>query len=185
MQISVYRFPPAVPLALAACLTVVSACSNEDDRFVVPDDSPLDIWLEDVEFIDATNVPQVQIERFVAANGIDTTVTETGLVYEMLEEGTGDHPSADARVTVNYRGYKVNGQIFDQSTVQGPSELQLTAVISAWTEGLQLMRPGGRMWMLVRPSLGYGSAGVTARGVRISGSDVIVFEIDLIEFTEP
>lgn len=183
MQLSLGRYLRYLPVLLAVALTGLSACEDEDDRFVVPDRSPLDIWLDDVEFIDATNVPQVQIDRFVAANDIDTTVTETGLVYEMLAEGAGERPLPGASVTVNYRGYRVDGRIFQQSTVQGPATFSLDGLIAAWSEGIPLMRRGGRMWMIVRPSLGYGSNGNPNAG--IGGSTVIVFEIDLVDFENP
>ena len=181
MSLPVSRLLRSLPLALAVGLTVFSACDEEEPRFVRPNTNPLDIWIDrdEINFIDATNVPQVQIDRFVAANDIDTTVTASGLVYEMLEEGSGRGPSVTDTAIINYRGYRVNGQIFDQTTVEpGASRLAVNRFIPGWVEGLQLMRPGGRMWMLVRPSLGYGTRGIPDRGV--GPTEVLVFEIELV-----
>ena len=181
MRIPVRQLLRSLPLLLAVCVTVVSAC-DEQDPFIVPDRSPLDIWRDDVQFVDATNVPQAQIDRFVAANNMDTLVTETGLVYQLDDPGGAERPSVGDSVTVDYRGYLVDGRIFDQTTVQGPAEFPLTNLIDAWKEGIPLMGRGGRMWMVVRPSLGYGTGGNPRAG--ISGSSVIVFEIELVDFVD-
>ena len=181
MQTSVSRPLRTLPLALVACLTVWSACDDEPG-FVVPDQSPLDIWIDrqDIAFVDATNLPQVQIDRFVEANDIDTTVTASGLVYEMLKEGSGASPSPTDTVLMSYRGYLVDGRIFDQSTASRPTVRSLPSggLIPGFAEALRAMRPGGRAWVLIRPDLGYGDRRPNAL---ITPSTVIVFEIELVD----
>ena len=180
MRIPSAKVPHLLTVALVACLAALSACDDEDDRFVIPDRSPLGIWRDDVAFVDATNVPQVQIDRFVEANGMDTVVTATNLVYEILAEGSGELPSATDTVVVNYRGYHVDGRIFDETDVsRGATRGPATGFIAGFSEALRNTRPGGRTWVLIRPSLGYGNAGLARAG--ITGNSVIVFEIDLVE----
>ena len=185
MRTSPGKVSRLLTVALVACLGALSACDDEDNRFVIPDDSPLDIWRDDVEFVDATNVPQVQIDRFVEANDMDTVVTATGLIYQLDDAGGVGRPAPGDSVVVNYRGYFVTGQVFDETTVsRGSSGFNLgnpapNRLIEAWEEGLQYMGPGGRMWMVVRPSLGYGTAGRPRAG--IPPSTVLIFEIDLVE----
>ena len=59
--------------------------------------------------------------------------------------GTGASPDANDEVTVHYRGTLLNGQEFDSSLKRGePISFPLNGVIPGWTEGLQLMKEGGK-----------------------------------------
>ena len=180
MQNSVSRFLRALPLALFACLTVWSACDDEPG-FVVPDNSPLDIWIDrqDIAFVDATNLPQVQIDRFVEANDIDTTVTASGLVYEMLTEGSGASPSPTDTVLVSYRGYLVDGRTFDETTGT-PRTFPLRNLIRAWQEAIPLIGRGGEIQILAPPSIAYGQN--PPPGTGITANSVLVFDIELVDF---
>ena len=189
MRLSLRQYFRLPTLLLFAGAAALGAC-QEEDPFVQPTRTPLDIWEEDVQFIDATNVPQVQIDRFVEVNGItDTVVTETGLVYQLSDAGGSERPSPGDSVTVNYRGYLVTGFIFDETTVErGASTFRIGntpeqgRLVEAWEEGMQYMGRGGRMWMIARPSLGYGNNGLPR--ARIPGSAVLVFEIELVDFVD-
>lgn len=70
-------------------------------------------------------------------------VTESGLQYEIIEEGTGVSPTATDTVVCNYRGTLIDGTEFDSSYERDkPMEFVLNRVIPGWTEGLQLMKEG-------------------------------------------
>ncbi|MFQ5676267.1 MAG: FKBP-type peptidyl-prolyl cis-trans isomerase N-terminal domain-containing protein, partial [bacterium] len=76
-------------------------------------------------------------------NGIMTT--DSGLQYEVLEEGAGSSPAATDRVTVHYRGTLIDGTEFDSSYKRGqPATFALNRVIKGWTEGVQLMKLGSK-----------------------------------------
>ena len=64
--------------------------------------------------------------------------TASGLVYEVLQEGTGESPKASDTVKVHYRGMFLDGARFDSSYKRGaPAEFPLNRVIPCWTEGVQ------------------------------------------------
>ena len=68
------------------------------------------------------------------------------MVIKTLEEGSGDSPSADASVEVHYEGKLIDGTVFDSSYQRGETiTFPLSGVIKGWTEGLQLMKPGGKL----------------------------------------
>ncbi len=166
-------------LALMAFLVVLAACSKDDDPAtpstpVVPPPE----WKTGITYVDATNAPQIQIDRFVAANDMDTVQTPSGLVYQIDEPGGAEKPTLSSRVTAHYRGYLLNGRIFDQTDSRGPRAFPLSGVIPAWKEGLQKIGRGGRMWMVARPSLAYGSQA----SQQIPANSVLVFEIQLVDF---
>ena len=71
--------------------------------------------------------------------------TDSGLQYLMLREGKGRSPRMGESVTVHYAGWLTDGTPFDSSYARTSARFQLGGVIQGWNEGLQLMKPGGRL----------------------------------------
>ncbi|TYO97113.1 FKBP-type peptidyl-prolyl cis-trans isomerase FklB [Geothermobacter ehrlichii] len=120
-------------------------------------------------------------EAFLAANrkkdGVK--VTASGLQYRVIREGDGATPGPDSTVTVNYRGALVDGTEFDSSYKRGkPATFQLNRVIRGWTEGLQLMKAGGKYEFVLPADLAYGEQGA---GQVIGPNSVLIFEVELLE----
>ena len=105
-------------------------------------------------------------------------VTESGLQYRVITEGSGATPGATDEVTVHYTGKLTDGTVFDSSVERGePATFPVNGVIKGWTEALQLMKEGSK-WELVIPSeLAYGPRGA---GGAIPPNAVLVFEVELI-----
>ena len=107
--------------------------------------------------------------------------TQSQLVLQVLQPGTGDSPKASNKVRVNYRGTLLDGTEFDASAKHGgPIEFPLNGVIPCWTEGVQHMKVGEKAKLTCPPELAYGSRG--AGGV-IPPNATLVFEIDLLGIT--
>lgn len=109
-----------------------------------------------------------------------TNVTPSGLRYIIQQEGTGKKPaSAASKVTVHYTGTFLDGNIFDSSVQRGqPIDFGLNQVIKGWTEGVQLMKEGGKYKFYIPYDLAYGEQGYS--GVIPAKSDLI-FEVELIK----
>jgi len=81
-------------------------------------------------------------------------------------------------VKVHYRGTFPDGKEFDSSYKRGePTEFPLNGVIPCWTEGVQLMKAGGKAKLTCPPAIAYGTRG--AGGV-IPPNATLNFEIELI-----
>ncbi|MDL9997006.1 FKBP-type peptidyl-prolyl cis-trans isomerase [Variovorax sp. J22P240] len=102
----------------------------------------------------------------------------SGLVFQSVTEGKGPSPAASDVVKVHYRGTFPDGKEFDSSYKRGePTEFPLNGVIPCWTEGVQLMKVGGKAKLTCPPAIAYGKRG--AGGV-IPPDATLNFEIELI-----
>ncbi len=157
MQIRVFLF--AAALGLAACASS-------------PDASAVDI--------NASATPGEQIEAYLDANGIeDEQTTSTGLVYIIEEPGGDAKPTVNDNITIHYKGYLVNGQVFDQTT-DSPRTFGLNQLVQAWQEAIPLVGRGGKVKILAPPSTAYGNR--PPPGTGITPTSVLVFDIELIDF---
>ncbi|WP_339804692.1 FKBP-type peptidyl-prolyl cis-trans isomerase [uncultured Marinobacter sp.] len=119
-------------------------------------------------------------EAFLSENGErdEVTVTESGLQYEVLEDGEGDRPAATDQVRVHYTGELISGDVFDSSRERGePVTFGLNQVIPGWTEGLQLMPEGSRYRLYIPSDLAYGPGGNQA----IGPNETLIFDVELLE----
>ena len=120
-------------------------------------------------------------KAFLEENKTKEGVIETisGLQYKVLVEGTGKSPKPEDMVKCHYKGTLLNGDEFDSSYKTGqPAEFQLNRVIPGWTEGLQLMKEGGKYELYIPSDLAYGPRG---GGQTIEPNMTLIFEIELLE----
>jgi FKBP-type peptidyl-prolyl cis-trans isomerase FkpA len=102
----------------------------------------------------------------------------SGLVYIPVTEGKGPSPKATDKVKVHYAGTLTDGKEFDSSYKRGePVTFPLNGVIPCWTEGVQLMKVGGKGKLVCPSSIAYGDNG---RPPVIPGGATLVFEIELL-----
>ncbi len=118
-----------------------------------------------------------KIENYLADNSLDADTTSSGLRYIIEEEGTGDFPALSDVVKVLYKGYFLNGDVFDQT--QGTAAtFPLGNVITGWQEGLQLFKKGGKGTLYIPSKLGYGNTPPAG----IPTNSVLIFDVELVDF---
>jgi FKBP-type peptidyl-prolyl cis-trans isomerase FklB len=121
------------------------------------------------------------LEENKKKEGVKTTAS--GLEYKVIKEGEGPQPKATDMVTVNYRGTLIDGTEFDSSYKRGqPATFPLNGVIKGWTEGLQLMKKGGKYQFFVPSNLAYGERSV---GGDIAANATLIFEVELLDVKPP
>jgi len=113
----------------------------------------------------------------------DVMVTDSGLQYRMIEEGSGESPTAEDEVEVHYRGTLISGEEFDSSYSRNETAtFPLNRVIPGWTEGLQLMSEGATYEFYIPADLAYGNN--PPPGSIIEPGSVLIFEVELIDVKE-
>ncbi|MFY0653296.1 MAG: FKBP-type peptidyl-prolyl cis-trans isomerase [Cyclobacteriaceae bacterium] len=104
---------------------------------------------------------------------------ESGLQYKVINEGSGEKPTASSTVTTHYHGTTIDGDVFDSSVDRGtPASFPVNGVIAGWTEALQLMAVGSKWQLFVPSDLAYGERGA---GGKIGPHTTLIFEVELLE----
>ena len=119
---------------------------------------------------------EVFLKQNAKTNGVKTQ--PSGLQVKMLTEGRGRQPKSTDTVVVHYRGRLISGTEFDSSYRRGePTTFRLNQVIKGWTEGIQLLKEGGKAELYIPSDLAYGSRG---SGALIGPDEALIFEVELI-----
>lgn len=123
---------------------------------------------------------RIEGEEFLKANAKKDSIktTPSGLQYKVLTQGTGEVPTKESKVKVNYEGHLINGTEFDSSYKRGkPVTFPVSGVIPGWTEALCMM-PVGSKWMLYVPQeLAYKDR----EQAKIPPFSCLIFTVELLE----
>ncbi|MBQ3655898.1 MAG: FKBP-type peptidyl-prolyl cis-trans isomerase [Bacteroidales bacterium] len=110
-------------------------------------------------------------------------VTETGLQYKVVKEGSGKMPNDSSEVKIHYEGKLLDGTVFDTSyDSEEPTTLNMNFLIPGMVEGLKLMKEGSQYVFYIPQDLGYGEY---SPGETLPAYSTLIFEIELISVEEP
>jgi FKBP-type peptidyl-prolyl cis-trans isomerase len=112
-----------------------------------------------------------------------TVKAPAGFAISTLKAGTGPSPKASSTVKVHYEGRLIDGTVFDSSIQRNePTSFPLNGVIRCWTEGVQMMRVGGKSRLICPSDLAYGDGGSPPK---IPGGATLVFDVELLAIEKP
>ncbi|WP_276485933.1 FKBP-type peptidyl-prolyl cis-trans isomerase [Paraflavitalea pollutisoli] len=114
------------------------------------------------------------MQAYMTANGITGTKDPSGMYYQVLAEGTGNKPTINSRVTVNYTGKLTDGTVFDKGSNVA---FLVSQVVVGWQIGLTKVAKGGKIKLVIPPNLGYGCKGSSP----IPGNAVLAFDVDILD----
>ena len=106
-------------------------------------------------------------------------VTDSGLQYEILNQGDGQSVLKENTVKVHYHGTLIDGTVFDSSVDRNnPATFPVTGVIPGWVEALQLMKVGDKYRLTIPYQLAYGANGA---GGAIPPYATLVFDVEVLD----
>ena len=115
-------------------------------------------------------------DKYAKQEGVKKT--ESGILYRIEKEGTGETPHPTDTVKVNYRGTLIDGTEFDSSYKRNqPIEFQLNQLIPGWVEGIGLIKKGGKIQLVLPPNLAYGDQ----QTGQIPPNSTLIFDIELLD----
>jgi FKBP-type peptidyl-prolyl cis-trans isomerase FklB len=105
--------------------------------------------------------------------------TDSGLQYQILEQGTGCKPDPDYKVTVHYKMVSAKTKKIIDSSYQrgGPDKFQLSKMVKGWREGVPMMKVGETWEFYIPPHLAYGSRGSSG----VAPNSVLISQITLVD----
>ena len=107
--------------------------------------------------------------------------TASGMVYKEVQLGDGAQPTAASTVRAHYKGTLRDGSVFDSSYARGePISIGLNQVIPCWTEGIAMMKEGGKAVLTCPSDIAYGPRGQGG----IPPNAALTFEVELIEVVQ-
>ena len=126
---------------------------------------------------------QNEIANYAIENVLPLERTASGLFYQILHPGEGQLLQWGDYITAHYQGYFLGGQVFDSShRRKKPLEFYIGNMVAGWNEGLQLLRPGGKIRLLVPAALAYGEKGFPdgRGGFLVPPNTVLAFEVEVL-----
>jgi FKBP-type peptidyl-prolyl cis-trans isomerase FkpA len=117
---------------------------------------------------------EIDILAYIQESNLNFLKSNSGLYYRISSSGSGVSPNVNSNVTLGYKGYLLNGDVFDQST---SASFNVSGVVQGFGEAVRLLKPGASGTFILPSKLGYGNTG---SGNSIKGGDVIIFDINLI-----
>lgn len=114
-----------------------------------------------------------KIKEYIEDNGLDAIRDTTGIYYIINEEGTGDSPLSTSTVTVRYKGYYLNGNVFDSNLTEEGFTANLQNLIYGWSICLPKLKPGGKGTFIIPSLLAY------------NNGHIMIFDIELLSSKLP
>ena len=115
--------------------------------------------------------------RKMAASWPGAITTDSGLIFQSVEDGTGATPSVDDTVAAHFNGKFVDGRTFDSSAHKGVANFALNQVMPGWTEAFQMMKVGGKARFVLPPHLAHGELG---KHPSIPPNATLIYEVELV-----
>jgi FKBP-type peptidyl-prolyl cis-trans isomerase FklB len=119
-------------------------------------------------------------QKFLADNAArkDVKTLPDGLQYRIINSGHGKRVTSPTDVvTVTYKGWTIDGHVFDRTQHGQTVDFTVGRLIPGWTEALLRMRVGDEWQIVVPADLGYGAEGA---GADIGPNQTLVFNMQLI-----
>lgn len=125
---------------------------------------------------DQLNQFDEEIQTYIEKNELKLNKSESGLYYEIVEQGAGKPIQFTDSVYFKYKGQLLDGTVFDEQ-LETPVKYPVRQLIGAWKEVLLEMNEGGKAFLISPPQLGYG----THKLDDIPESSILIFDLEVTD----
>ena len=130
-------------------------------------------------------IDEALIKTWADTSGVVLTKHESGVYYNIINEGTGtDVVALDDTLRVQYEGKLLTDSVFSQALETDTFRFVLNTVMPGWQKALPLLKEGGEIRLLVPSKLGYRNYDVSYGGLSgpfVPANSVLNFRIELIK----
>lgn len=127
----------------------------------------------------AKNIKEGEIFRTNFAIEANVIALESGVLYKIIEGGSGILPTVDSKVRCYYHGTNIHGEVFDSSVERGkPADFQINKLIKGWQEVMPLLKVGSKAKIVIPPHASYGEEQISKE---IGPNSTLIFEVELLE----
>jgi FKBP-type peptidyl-prolyl cis-trans isomerase FkpA len=141
-----------------------------------------ELFADRIALIKTDNAAQLVVEdsiikKYITDKSLTATATPEGIYVVIEKDGTGGFPVLSSTVLTKYKGYRLDGKVFDENADGLTFGLQ--QVISGWTIGMQKFKKGAKGKLIIPSPFAYGRGGA---GADIPSNTPLVFDIELLDF---
>ena len=157
------------PVFAILIVCFVFSCLNSDDEPIVNNFDPLEQW----------NQENDAFQDYFAQNNLNPQFDSLqGFYFTIDSVGVGNNPNINSIVTVRYKGYLLDGTVFDETMGSDSVAFSLTRVIRGWQLGIPKYQKGGKGTLFLPSFLAYGTQGSGP----IPPNTPLIFDVELLDF---
>lgn len=134
-------------------------------------------------FSDIDSSLQATIDKSIITKAIkdkqtDAIYLKEGIYYNVMKKGAkGIDVHITDTVTVHYKGYVLGSKTIFDETTEEPRTFPLSRLIRGWQLGLNGIKVGEKVKLLIPSGLGYS---IKTRSAKIPPNSILVFEIEVV-----
>lgn len=138
-----------------------------------------ELLLKRKQELTAKNVNEGEVFRTNFELETNVVKLESGVLYRIIEHGSGFLPTVDSKVRCHYHGTNIYGEVFDSSVERGkPADFQISKLIKGWQEVMPLLKVGSKAKIVIPPDAAYGDQQISKE---IDPQSTLIFEVELLE----
>ncbi|WP_161596793.1 FKBP-type peptidyl-prolyl cis-trans isomerase [Chitinophaga vietnamensis] len=169
-------------------MVLLVACSKNNND--APVSRPFDTSRPAGSLYAQFKIDSLKIDAYLKEKNITAQQDPSGIFYRVINPGTGtDVIKVTSFPTVGYKGYLLNGTVFDASdSTNFGFQAQMRDLIPGWYLGLTKIHKGGQIQIFLPSKFAYGERAFsfTYNGVSdsIRSNSVLVFDVKLFDFKD-
>jgi FKBP-type peptidyl-prolyl cis-trans isomerase len=173
--------PPDTPVMFDLKILKILNEQEYDDYMIELEEREREAYQQRVE--EQFDEDKWAIHEYCMANKIKTKRTRGGVSYSITKKGKGDYPGKGDQVTIQYKGYLVDGTLFEKNTEKAPFSFTLGGgkVIKGLEEAIPLFNKGAEGWILIPSKLAYGPMPIEEEDISIPANSILVFKVKMLD----